>query len=322
MTVCQGCGRACNSDLCCPTCASMNRSSFFCSQECFAGNWKEHGKLHAVIKQQLKLSELDDKERKIRGLNAASSAFSAISEIFRAPTPEKLHVSTAATGSKASTAAGSPAATFKDHDLRPVDRLVGPNGPLRGMRVFLLLSGIVLLTFLKINSLISEIPVVVESRAAKVSETMHVHSAAVGNSAVLVSPRREEKTGVPAVAAEDPEMVKSLRGEVAGLKAELENYKAMLNRRNDTEDAHLLILRESTESVHVPVLGESTLPVLGEVLPESKMDVHAIHGEESIAKSDKEQEAAPGDTVAAVGLVHAPQRLLQERRPLGFVRSA
>ena len=318
MTVCQGCGRACNSDLCCPTCASLSRNSFFCSQECFAGNWKEHSKLHAIIKQQLKLSELDSKERKIRGLNAASSAFSAISEIFRAPSPDKLHVSELDKNqSRASTAATTPSTTFKDHELRPVDRLLGPNGVLRGFRVFLLLSGIVLLTFLKINSLISEIPVVVETRAAKVSETMNVQSAAVGNSAVLVSARKESDESANAIPSSPPSnedllLIKNLRGEIAGLKAELDMYKAAATQTAAAE-----------VTTNPPFV---VLDHLGEVQPElvesESPNVNDSTKSEPAHEPTQMIDPAVNLPPEVVGMVHAPERLLLQRHPVGLVRSA
>jgi hypothetical protein len=224
MTVCQGCGRGCNSDLCCPTCASMDRSSFFCSQDCFRTNWKEHCKLHAIIQQQIRMAELDNQERKMKGLNAASSAFSAISELFRAPTPDKVAVQP----SKEEDSVNS----FKDHQVRPLDRVIGPNGLLRGFRILLVLTAFIFLVFFKINSMISEIPVVVEKRAVvKVSN-------AVDAGAVLVSPSRapslqNSHAGVGAdvvksvVNAPVDEANKALKDEVERLRKQVEKYKGL-----------------------------------------------------------------------------------------------
>eukprot|EP01066_Platyproteum_vivax_P001773 Platyproteum_vivax@DN12232_c0_g1_i1.p1 len=49
MPSCQGCGRETNSQLCCPKCTSMGRTTFFCSQNCFESNWAAHVKLHKLI---------------------------------------------------------------------------------------------------------------------------------------------------------------------------------------------------------------------------------------------------------------------------------
>ncbi|CEM07383.1 unnamed protein product [Vitrella brassicaformis CCMP3155] len=51
MVSCQGCGKETDTRLCCPKCTALGRTSFFCSQECFAKNWPAHNKLHVIIKQ-------------------------------------------------------------------------------------------------------------------------------------------------------------------------------------------------------------------------------------------------------------------------------
>ena len=215
MTVCQGCGRSCNSDLCCPTCTSLDRSSFFCSQDCFGSNWKEHCKLHAILKQQKRMTELDNKEKKLRGLSAASSAMSAIADLIHsraaAPvSPRKVQV-----------AQNKPSDQFKDHEVKPLDKLIGPNGIFRGFRVIVLSTLLLFGIFFRINSLISEIPVVVEKKVAekRVMETLAVQANVGKSSAVLVSANAK-----PAAVSDEPDssdVVKKLRGEVQGLKEKL-----------------------------------------------------------------------------------------------------
>lgn len=238
MTVCQGCGRGCDSDLCCPTCASLKRSSFFCSQDCFVSNWKEHCKLHSIIKQQIRMAELDDRERKVRGLSAASSALSAISDLFRPPTPVPEHVSI----EKDQQSSAPTMATFKDHQIRPIDRLIGPNGLVGGFRIILLLTGIIFLVFVKINSMISEIPAVVEKRTVvKVGEALN-SGEFVANNAALVSPMKSEKS-------EDQKESVALRGEIERLRKQVEQYKGLYESAvgttvvpappNETVEAHI-----------------------------------------------------------------------------------
>ena len=213
MAVCQGCGRACNSDLCCPTCMSLSRSSFFCSQECFAGNWKEHGKLHAILKQQMKLTEVVEEEKKKRGMSAASSALSALSDMLSGKSAKPSMVVSSV--SKRVAAEG----TYKDHEMKPLDKLIGPNGMFRGFRVLLLLTVILFFIFLKINDMISEIPTALQRASErKISDTLSVPS---GNSgSMLVSPALVESN--ERLPVEDSnETVKRLRGEVESLRSKL-----------------------------------------------------------------------------------------------------
>lgn len=53
---CQGCGITSTTWLCCPTCSSLGRTSFFCGQECFAKSWKEHSQIHTLLKRQQQLA--------------------------------------------------------------------------------------------------------------------------------------------------------------------------------------------------------------------------------------------------------------------------
>lgn len=267
MTVCQGCGRTCNTDLCCPTCASLTRSSFFCSQECFAGNWKEHCKLHAIIKQQMRMAELDDRERKMRGLSAASNAFSAISEIFRAPTPDRVSVAT--TQSKPSTEDSETPETFKDHQVRPIDRLIGPNGLLRGFRIILLLTAVIFVVFVKVNTLISEIPVAVEKRTViKVSEALGVQNSVAGRASATTSVSKAAVSGEqkpqPPVESDafkgivdtrtDDVSTNSLKNEIEKLRKQVEQYKGLYeaagtNATNVTEVSHEIFSDMSNNTV-------------------------------------------------------------------------
>ncbi len=238
MTVCQGCGRSCNTDLCCPACASMERSSFFCSQDCFSTNWKEHCKLHAIIKQQLRMLELDNTEKKQRGLSAANDAFSVISELFRPPitessipSPDKVSVESIKDDS----------ASFKDHRLRPIDKVIGPNGLLRGFRVVLVISACIFFVFVRINSMISEIPVVVEKRTViKVSEALGLQQKENSNTGVLVSDAKSSPVQTPhetigselvkgAVHHVGSELTSAagLRNEIEKLRKQVEKYKGL-----------------------------------------------------------------------------------------------
>ena len=242
MTVCQGCGKGCNSDLCCPTCGSLNRSSFFCSQECFSSNWKEHCKLHAIIKQQIRMAELDDRERRVRGISAASNAFSAIAEMLRAPpTPERV-LSVEGSLKKNS----DMPETFKDHQVRPLDRIIGPNGILKGFRIFLLLTAVIVIVFFKVNTLLSEIPNAVEKRAViKVTEALGVQTAgAASNSAVLVSPSVSNEK------RDDPSS--GLRSEIERLRKQVEQYKGLyesaIHAKNSTKD-HQPVLNEVVDQL-------------------------------------------------------------------------
>ncbi len=206
MAVCQGCGRACSTDLCCPNCAQFERSSFFCSQECFTSNWAEHAKLHAILKQQQNLSQQDQKERKLRGITAASDAVSAIKDLL-VQYKGKLVVEDPKVEHES--------AQFKDHRVTSVDRVIGPLGP---RLVLVLALFLVVFFFLKINSLISEIPAAVEKKAVQVADALKGPSA--GGAAVLVTSNQMK----PSVGNTD-EVIKSLRNEISQLKAELEKVK-------------------------------------------------------------------------------------------------
>lgn len=210
MAVCQGCGRACSTDLCCPNCAQFDRSSFFCSQECFTSNWAEHANLHAILKQQQSLSQQDRKERKLRGISAASDAVSAIKDLLvqykgkMQPLP-KQDVET-------------PVEQFKDHQVTQVDRIVGG---VVGPRLFLILAlFLVFFFFLKINSLISEIPAAVEKKN-KIADTLKGVSA--GGAVLVTSSNTVDKPINPS--ADSVEM-KNLQNEIIQLKAELEKMKS------------------------------------------------------------------------------------------------
>lgn len=209
MVVCQGCGRNCGLDLCCPSCSEYERSSFFCSQECFAANWSEHSKLHAILKQQKRVHEQDKKEQKIRGIHAASNALNAIQELF-------------------STTTISTNDDFKDHSQKnPMDKLIGPNSKFSkfksGWIVLVILLFIVITVFAKINFLISELPerVVAKNR---VVDTLAVQGGPVPG--VLVSKSITDNS-LRGISDEPSDVPKVDPVEIAQLKAELEKYKAL-----------------------------------------------------------------------------------------------
>lgn len=278
MTVCQGCGRSCDTELCCPSCASFDRSSFFCSQDCFTSNWKEHSKLHAILKQQMQMTEQDTRERKMKGLSAANAAISAISDLIS--NRAELHP----TASAASTRHATPnrvnvlsrksedASLYKDHQVKPIDKVIGPNGVFRGFRVIILFSITIFIIFYKINSLISEIPVEVEKKVAekRVTETLGIQVKAADKSGgVLLS--NSKTSGVvstadsPEVASglimpQDNETIKNLRGEVESLKKQLEQFKST-SVQNVTSDS--LSVNQTEIVLDKPI--DEVSPVVGMV---------------------------------------------------------
>ena len=205
------------------------------------------------------MAELDNQERKLKGVSAASTAFSAISELFRAPTPERVSVQ--------STKDEESVSSFKDHQVRPLDRVIGPNGLLRGFRILVVLTGLIFVVFLKINSMISEIPVVVEKRAVvKVSEALGVQPNAAQAGAVLVSPSKAESpqnahAGVDAdivksvVSAGSDDGANALKNEVERLRQQVEKYKGLYEAATrggtNTVETIEVPVDETTENVGV-----------------------------------------------------------------------
>lgn len=226
MAVCQGCGRACSTDMCCPNCAQFDRSSFFCSQECFTSNWAEHAKLHAILKQQQSLSQQDQKERKLRGITAASDAVSAIKDLLVQYKGKKVIVPNELIPSDEN---------FKDHQVSPVDRLIGPNGVM-GPRLFLVVALLVVFFFfLKINSLISAIPAAVEKKAVQVADALKGGPSAGG--AVLVTSNQGKPINSSTDKLAEPSSeVKNLRSEISQLRAELEKLQAAKTQEAPLDD--------------------------------------------------------------------------------------
>jgi len=200
--------------------------------------------LHAILKQQQQMTEQDTRERKMKGLSAANAAISAISDLIS--NRAELHP----TASAASTRHATPkrvnvlsrksedASIYKDHQLKLIDKVIGPNGVFRGFRVIVLFSITIFIIFYKINSLISEIPVVVEKKVAekRVSETLGIQVKAADKSGgVLLS--NSKTSGVVSIAEshevasalimpQENETIKNLRGEVESIKKQLEQYKS------------------------------------------------------------------------------------------------
>ncbi|CRG95832.1 conserved Plasmodium protein, unknown function [Plasmodium gallinaceum] len=50
MTICSGCGIVTDVTICCPICLKHNKKIFYCSQECYEKNYKDHKKIHYFIK--------------------------------------------------------------------------------------------------------------------------------------------------------------------------------------------------------------------------------------------------------------------------------
>jgi hypothetical protein len=248
MPVCQGCGRTCSSDLCCPPCADLDRSSFFCSQECFSSNWRDHCRLHSILLQQRRMSELATRERKALGMSAATAALSAIQEYMRDRVSSTSRTPPQRVSIEPKEGTGS--SDHKDHKMNNVDKLIGRNGVLRGFRVMTLVIFLLFIIFYRINSLLSEIPIVVER---KVSQKRSIETS--GNQIaekVLEMPfhgdgtniRIEARSGIGLLEEENgksetilenrnsDEVIKNLRGEIEALKIQLSN------RSNDHEPSN------------------------------------------------------------------------------------
>jgi hypothetical protein len=76
---CQGCGSPSGTQLCCPECVKLGRTTYFCSQTCFAKNWATHCQLHRLIKQQRELEAQnkiapDDSNNKVSDALAGNSS--------------------------------------------------------------------------------------------------------------------------------------------------------------------------------------------------------------------------------------------------------
>ncbi|PHJ21294.1 methionine aminopeptidase [Cystoisospora suis] len=72
---CEGCGKSVKGDLSCPKCVSLGiKRSYFCSQDCFKANWKEHKKVHEVF---LLLQKRKEEERHQISSSSSSSLANA-----------------------------------------------------------------------------------------------------------------------------------------------------------------------------------------------------------------------------------------------------
>ena len=66
---CQGCGKGVVTKLACPKCVQLGiPNNFFCNQECFRSNYKEHCKIHTAM-QQLLLQQQQQEEGNQKGGN-------------------------------------------------------------------------------------------------------------------------------------------------------------------------------------------------------------------------------------------------------------
>lgn len=165
------------------------------------------------------MTQQDEKERKNRGVSAASSALSALSDLVQATVTVK-RVTVDEESSK------PHIHTYKDHEMKPIDKLIGPTGLFRGFRILILLTVLIVFVFFKVNQMISEIPSAVQRASDKnVSETLTVQSGNGGNSAMLVSPGVSTDLGIVKndKGSTDSETVKRLRGEVESLNSQLDS---------------------------------------------------------------------------------------------------
>jgi hypothetical protein len=161
------------------------------------------------------MHELDTREKRMRGLSAANDAVNAIKEMLTVKSAEKRSYVAAHNES------GDD--QLKGHRLTVVDKVVG-TGSRMGRIIVALLVVAVVVTFLKINFLISEIPNVVEKKI-KVVDALGGVSA---GGAVLVSSGSNAAAASPISSVEDARLIKTLRGEIDGLKVELEEYKKIV----------------------------------------------------------------------------------------------
>ena len=187
------------------------------------------------------MAELENKEKKIRGVSAASNAVNAIKEMLR---PERVIV-------KSSGQEKLKQNEYKDHQLTSVDKLMGGvhhnNGVLfRGGKVVVIFFVLFLiLIFVKINSLISEIPIAVEKKV-KVSEALVIQ----GGGSSLVSSVVKDAGHEPA--EDDRKIIKNLRGQVEQLQSELSQYKQLVTGMNISASLPVF-----NETIVVPTLSSS-----------------------------------------------------------------
>jgi len=251
MPVCQGCGKSCDTDLCCPNCADFERSSFFCSQECFGSNWTEHSKLHSILRQQRRMTEMENREKRMRGMSAANEAVNAIRQMISSVTHlDKRRVSVS---SNSAALAEEGDGQLKGHQLTVVDKVVSGVPSRTGRVLIVVFALIVILIFAKIHFLISEIPVAVE-RKVKVNDALSIQTG--GGAGAFVAPVRSaadmETTHVPSV--DDARLIKNLRGEIDGLKSELESYKKMVDELRQASELSSSSKSNSTETMDVSTI--------------------------------------------------------------------
>ncbi|GAW82908.1 hypothetical protein, conserved [Plasmodium gonderi] len=71
MSICSGCGTETDATICCPICLQNNKKIFYCTQECFEKNYREHKKIHYFIKmtssEQMQNRMLEQEERSKKG---------------------------------------------------------------------------------------------------------------------------------------------------------------------------------------------------------------------------------------------------------------
>ena len=286
MPVCQGCGKSCDSDLCCPNCADFDRSSFFCSQECFGSNWGEHSKLHSILRQQRRMTEMENREKRIRGMSAANDAVYAIRQMISSVVHLDKHRSSNMSSQDAAVLAEEGENQLKGHRMTVVDKMVSTVPSRTGRILIIVFFLIVVLIFAKIHFLISEIPVAVE-RKVKVSDALSIQAG--GSAAFVASVHSEDiATTTHISSVDDARLIKNLRGEIDGLKSELEAYKKMVEelragseKTNSTEthvDAAEIeeviggvrreepLRTESTGFVHVQYPSEPGVRALGQLV--------------------------------------------------------
>jgi hypothetical protein len=172
------------------------------------------------------MTEMENREKRMRGMSAANDAVNAIRQMISSVTHLDKRQS-----SDAAVLAEEGESQLKGHRLTVVDKVVSGVPSRTGRILIIVFILIVVLIFAKIHFLISEIPVAVE-RKVKVNDALSIQSGSGSNGAnAFVAPVRSgtesETSHVPSM--DDARLIKNLRGEIDGLKSELDQYKKIVD---------------------------------------------------------------------------------------------
>ena len=183
----------------------------------------------------------------MRGMSAANAAVNAIRQMISSVTHLDKRMSVS---SNSAAIAEEGDSQLKGHSLTVVDKVVSGVPSRTGRVLIVVFVLVVILIFAKIHFLISEIPVAVE-RKVKVNDALSVQTAGSGGAGVFAAPVRTSAdtvtTHVPSV--DDARLIKNLRGEIDGLKSELESYKKLIDELRLADTA---VLSNSNSTDHLP----------------------------------------------------------------------